>query len=62
MMMNSQTTRLELKNRYKNLDSNNRKINFTAEPKATYSINNDKDCIMPMIKMLYTVYQQVKNF
>ena len=61
MMMNSQTTRLELKNRYKNLDSNSRKINFIAEPKATYSINSDKDCIMPMIKMLYAVYRQVKT-
>lgn len=60
MMMNSYITRLELKNRYKNFDSS-RKINFIAEPKATYSINSDKDCIMPMIKMLYAVYQQVKN-
>lgn len=61
MMMNSQTTRLELKNRYKNLNSNSRKINFTAEPKAIYSINSDKDCIMPLIKMMYAVYQQIKT-
>lgn len=60
MMMTSQTTRLELKNRYKNFDSS-RKINFTAEPKAIYSINSDKDCIMPMVKMLYSVYQRVKT-
>lgn len=59
--MNSQTTRLELKNRYKNFDSNSRKTNFTAKPKEIYSINSNKDSIMPMIKMLYVVYQQVKN-
>ena len=56
-MMISEITREKLKNDYKNC--NGRNIKITAEP-ITYPLN-DKDGLMPMIKMLYAVYQQVKN-
>ena len=56
-MMISEITREKLKNDYKNC--NGRNIKITAEP-ITYPLN-DKDGLMPMIKILYAVYQQVKN-
>lgn len=55
--MISTTTRQQIKADYQN--GNRKKIAF--DKGRVYAINLDKDGIMPMIKMLYAVYQQVKN-
>ena len=56
-MMISTTTRQKIKADYQN--SNRKGIAF--DKGRAYAINLDRDGIMPMIKMLYAVYQQVKN-
>ena len=56
-MMISTTTRQQIKADYQN---NNRK-GIAFDKGRAYAINLDRDGIMPMIKMLYAVYQQVKT-
>ena len=56
-MMISTTTRQKIKADYQN--SNRKGIAF--DKGRVYAINLDRDGIMPMIKMLYAVYRQVKN-
>ena len=58
--MISTTTRQQIKADYQN--GNRKRIAFDkSRVYAMYAINLDRDGIMPMIKMLYAVYQQVKN-
>lgn len=61
IMMTSKTTRFELENKYKNFDRNSRKMQLITEPKSIYSLKNDKDYVMPLIKMMYAVYKQAKT-
>ena len=58
-MMISTTTRQKIKADYQN--SNRKGIAFDFDKGRAYAINLDRDGIMPMIKMLYAVYQQVKT-
>ena len=55
-MMISKITREKLKNYYKNFSIN---IKNSAEP-TTYLLNH-KDDLMPMVKMLYTVYKHISK-